>query len=393
MLVENATLRNMLDLGGTIKAMVNLSVRDLIKEFPGGVRAVNGINFTVPAGKLFTLLGPSGCGKTTTLRLVAGLESPTSGQILFNNEDYTSFPPHGRNIGMVFQSYALFPHMSVFENVAYGLRVRNASKDDLGRKVGEVLELVGLAHTADRRPSQLSGGQQQRIALARALVYDPSILLLDEPLSNLDAKLRVQMRDEIRRIQKAAGATTVYVTHDQEEALSISDIVAVLHSGKISQMGHPYEIYEKPTSAIVADFIGQANFVDCSLRTAVSGNDGSCTIAVGGEHILDVGRSVSDGSSAFAVGDMALLFFRPEKASISTEAVPQRNIPCTVLQILYLGESVRYMVELVSGETVCVSANRRIEGIGEGDTAFVILDPVDCTIFPFEQKALIEGGN
>ncbi len=373
--------------------MVNLSVKDLIKEFPGGVRAVNGINFTVPAGKLFTLLGPSGCGKTTTLRLVAGLESPTEGKILFNNEDYTAFPPHGRNIGMVFQSYALFPHMTVFENVAYGLRVRNTSQDDIKRQVGEVLELVGLAYTADRRPSQLSGGQQQRIALARALVYDPSILLLDEPLSNLDAKLRVQMRDEIRRIQRAAGATTVYVTHDQEEALSISDIVAVLHSGKISQMGHPYEIYEKPASALVADFIGQANFVDCQIRTAVSERDGGCSIAIGDEHTLDVHRSAGDDGSAFGVGSPALLFFRPEKAGISNKAMPQKSIPCTVMQILYLGESVRYMVELITGEAVCVSANRRVEGISEGEAAFVILEPSDCTIFPFEQKAMIEGGN
>ncbi|NMB12233.1 MAG: ABC transporter ATP-binding protein [Firmicutes bacterium] len=372
--------------------MVNLSVKDLIKEFPGGVRAVDGVNFTVSAGSLFTLLGPSGCGKTTTLRLVAGLESPTSGHILFNNEDYTTFPPHRRNIGMVFQSYALFPHMTVFENVAYGLRVRNASNEDIRRRVGDALDLVGLEHTADRRPSQLSGGQQQRIALARALVYDPSILLLDEPLSNLDAKLRVQMRSEIRRIQKAAGATTVYVTHDQEEALSISDVVAVLHSGSISQMGLPHEIYEKPASAIVADFIGKANFIDCEVVSRNQHSGERCLVSITPECVIEVGRCAGE-KSAFADGRPALLFFRPEKASIAKTAVSRQSIPCTVTQILYLGESVRYMVELVTGENVSVALNRRVESITEGDSAFVITEPADCTIYPYEQKAMIEGGN
>lgn len=174
--------------------MIDLSVKNLVKEFPGGARAVDNINFTVPEGSLFTLLGPSGCGKTTTLRMIAGLETPTSGQIIFGNEDYTLFPPHRRGIGMVFQSYALFPHMTVFENVAYGLRVRNVKKAELRERVEKVLDLVGLAHVIDRKPSQMSGGQQQRVALARALVYEPKILLLDEPLSNLDAKLRVYMR-------------------------------------------------------------------------------------------------------------------------------------------------------------------------------------------------------
>lgn len=371
--------------------MVNLSVKDLTKVFPGGVRAVDGVSFTVSAGSLFTLLGPSGCGKTTTLRLVAGLESPTSGQILFNDEDYTTFPPHRRNIGMVFQSYALFPHMTVFENVAYGLRVRNASNEDIRHRVGSALELVGLEHTADRRPTQLSGGQQQRIALARALVYDPSILLLDEPLSNLDAKLRVQMRDEIRRIQKTAGATTVYVTHDQEEALSISDIIAVLHSGKISQMGLPHEIYEKPASAIVADFIGKANFVDCKVISSKQDGERSL-VSITPEYAIEVGRCAGD-KSAFANGQLALLFFRPEKASISKKAIPQRSIPCTVTQILYLGESVRYMLKLVTGESVSVALNRRMEDIAEGDSIFVITEPADCTIYPYDQKSMIKGGN
>ncbi|HQJ24608.1 MAG TPA: ABC transporter ATP-binding protein [Bacillota bacterium] len=368
--------------------MVNLSVRKLVKDFAGGTRAVDGIDFDVPAGTLFTLLGPSGCGKTTTLRMVAGLESPTSGSILFGNEDYTRFPPHKRNIGMVFQSYALYPHMSVFENVAYGLRVRTKQAEEVKSKVGKALELVGLSHTAARRPSQLSGGQQQRIALARALVYDPALLLLDEPLSNLDAKLRIQMREEIRRIQKAAGATTLYVTHDQEEALSISDVVAVIHSGRISQIGKPHDVYEKPASALVADFIGRANFIKCLI---VGKQGAGRTVKVAGSTIT-VGCCVGDQAS-FNAGDEALLFFRPEKAALSTSPVEGRSVPCVVRQVLYLGESVRYTTELPTKEVVQLALNRRAEGIDEGSSANIVLEASDLRIFPMDQYGLIKRGN
>ncbi len=245
-----------------------LQIRDLCKSFSGKnekVAALAGVSLEVREGELFTLLGPSGCGKTTTLRCVAGFERPTSGSISFRGEDFTAVPPFRRNIGMVFQSYALFPHLSIHENVAYGLRVRRVPRGKIDDKVRSILQLVGLQTAGNRKPGELSGGQQQRVALARALVYDPRLLLLDEPLSNLDAKLRVYMRGEIRRIQQQAGVTTLYVTHDQEEALSISDRIAVMHAGKVSQVGTPDEIYQAPSSIRVADFIGQANFLPCRV--------------------------------------------------------------------------------------------------------------------------------
>ncbi len=369
--------------------MVNLSVKDLVKSFAGGARAVDGINFTVPEGSLFTLLGPSGCGKTTTLRMIAGLECPSSGQILFGNEDYTNFPPHRREIGMVFQSYALFPHMTVFENVAYGLRIRNVKKDELRRKVEQVLNLVDLGHTIDRKPSQMSGGQQQRIALARALVYEPKILLLDEPLSNLDAKLRVYMREEIRKVQKKAGITTIYVTHDQEEALSISDYIAVMHSGRVSQLGRPYDIYEHPASVLVADFIGKANFLDAEIRERTAAG---YQVAAGGGAILEIARPEAE-KAPLAPGHQAVLFFRPEKAGLATAAVPGRSCGGVVTAILYLGESVRYTLKLGSGEEVNIALNRRIESLDEGSQAYLTLEPGDGALFPAEQKTLINRGN
>ncbi|HYH02406.1 MAG TPA: ABC transporter ATP-binding protein [Bacillota bacterium] len=368
--------------------MINLSVKNLVKEFAGGSRAVDQINFTVPEGSLFTLLGPSGCGKTTTLRMIAGLESPTSGQILFGDEDYTTFPPHRREIGMVFQSYALFPHMSVYENVAYGLKIRNVNKTEMRQRVEKVLELVGLAHTIDRKPSQLSGGQQQRIALARALVYEPKILLLDEPLSNLDAKLRVYMREEIRKVQKKAGITTVYVTHDQEEALSISDYIAVMHGGRISQLGKSYDIYEKPSSVLVADFIGKANFLDVEIR----GNEADTfQVALEGSDIRVA--SAQGEADSFSQGKQAILFFRPEKVSLATQPVEGKSIQCNITHILYLGETVRYTVKLASGKEVNVSLNRRIESLTEGSTGYLVLNATDGILFPFEQKNLLNGGN
>ncbi|MCX7028538.1 MAG: ABC transporter ATP-binding protein, partial [Spirochaetes bacterium] len=245
-----------------------LQIRNLHKSFAGKeakVAALAGVSLEVREGELFTLLGPSGCGKTTTLRCVAGFEQPTSGSISFRGEDFTAVPPFRRNIGMVFQSYALFPHLSIHENVAYGLKVRRLPRAEIREKVRAILQLVGLEGAGNRKPGELSGGQQQRVALARALVYDPRLLLLDEPLSNLDAKLRVYMREEIRRIQQQAGVTTIYVTHDQEEALSISDRLAVMHAGRVSQVGTPDEIYQEPTNVRVADFIGQANFLPCRV--------------------------------------------------------------------------------------------------------------------------------
>ncbi len=235
------------------------------KIFSGGVIAVNDVSFSVPAGHLVTLLGPSGCGKTTTLRLIAGLEQMDGGALFIGDRDVTNLPPHERGIGMVFQSYALFPHLTVRENVAYGLEIAHVRRDQIETDVKWALELVNLTGLENRSPAQLSGGQQQRVALARALVLRPQVLLLDEPLSNLDAKLRKAMREEIRALQTELHATTIYVTHDQSEALAISDTVVLMRQGVIEQMGPPEELYEKPASRFVADFVGETNFLTAQV--------------------------------------------------------------------------------------------------------------------------------
>src|SRR5215216_4095470 len=240
--------------------MISIRVQQLTKRF-GTVTALHQLDLTIEPGELFFLLGPSGCGKTTLLRSMAGFYIPEAGKILFGDEDVTRLAPHKRNTGMMFQSYALWPHMSVAENVAFGLEERKVAASEIKRRVGEALESVRMGQYADRRPNQLSGGQQQRVALARALVIRPRCLLLDEPLSNLDAKLRLEMRTEIRRVCKEFKLTTVYVTHDQKEALSIADRMAILESGRILQIGTPRQIYRRPARKTVAHFIGETDFV------------------------------------------------------------------------------------------------------------------------------------
>ncbi|MGY0691964.1 ABC transporter ATP-binding protein [Virgibacillus sp. FSP13] len=245
---------------------VNLST--ITKQF-GGITAVKGLDLLIEEGEFFTFLGPSGCGKTTTLRMIAGFYYPTTGKVKFNDKDMTTVSPEKRNTGMVFQNYALFPHMTVFENVAFGLKVRKINKTEIKRRVGEVLKKVRLAEYVDRQVSQLSGGQQQRVALARALVIEPDILLLDEPLSNLDARLRDEMRTEILRLQREYGITTIYVTHDQVEALTMSDRIAVFNFGECQQVGTPTEIYNRPVNDFVAEFIGETNLLPISYNKSV----------------------------------------------------------------------------------------------------------------------------
>ena len=365
---------------------VTLSIQELRKSFRSTdetVEALAGVSLDVREGELFTLLGPSGCGKTTTLRCVAGFERPSGGRIVFQGRDFTAVPPFRRGIGMVFQSYALFPHLTVFENVAYGLKARRRTREEIRIKVGEVLSLVGLESTARRKPGELSGGQQQRIALARALVYEPTLLLLDEPLSNLDAKLRVYMREEIRRIQQQAGVTAVYVTHDQEEALSISDRIAVMHSGLVSQVGTPDEIYENPSSVRVADFIGQANFLDCHVAGQAQGG-ATLRVSSGEEMPLPPGFEPSTR------GD-AILFVRPEHLHIQTSSggQAQPGLRGQVRTILYLGTQVRYFVQLASqgwAREVLVDERRRVPDVREGSEVTVGFHWDGVRLFPPQQR-------
>ncbi len=362
-----------------------LVVEKLCKEFGGAaerVAAVRDVSLAVQAGELFTLLGPSGCGKTTTLRLIAGLETASAGRIVFEGQDFTALPPFRRNLGMVFQSYALYPHMRIFENVAYGLRARRTPDAEVRRRVAEVLELVGLSGLGERRPGQLSGGQQQRIALARALVYRPRLLLLDEPLSNLDAKLRVYMREEIRKIQQRAGITTVYVTHDQEEALSISDRLAVMYRGQVVQVGTPAEVYEWPATVGVADFLGRANFLDAWV------------IGAGGDRVrvrLPSGAAleVRRGDSAWAPGadEAATLFVRPERVRLGAGAPGGAvELPCTVQRCTFLGGIVRYALDIGAGRPVLADAQRLLPGMGVGVSTRLRVDLGDLRAYPGTQR-------
>jgi iron(III) transport system ATP-binding protein len=361
-----------------------LQIRGLHKSFAGkdaDVAALAGVSLEIREGELFTLLGPSGCGKTTTLRCVAGFERPTSGAISYRGEDFTAVPPFRRNIGMVFQSYALFPHLSIHENVAYGLRVRRVPRGNAAERVRSILHLVGLEGVGNRKPGELSGGQQQRVALARALVYEPRLLLLDEPLSNLDAKLRVYMREEIRRIQQQAGVTTLYVTHDQEEALSISDRLAVMHAGTVSQVGTPDEIYQEPASVRVADFIGRANFLPCRVQR------GGSLLALRLPSGDEVTTNAAPARLSRFEGNEAMLFVRPEHARIlpagRVDAIRGR-----VAAILYLGSEVRYFVDVPgspSGRQFQVVTDRRVAGIREGDAASLTFAWEAARLFPADQ--------
>jgi len=380
---------------------VALSIQELHKTYRGKeerVTALAGVSLEVREGELFTLLGPSGCGKTTTLRCIAGFEKPTGGRIVFQGQDFTAVPPFRRGIGMVFQSYALFPHLTVFENVAYGLKVRRNPHEEIHRKVVEILSLVGLENTARRKPSELSGGQQQRIALARALIYDPKLLLLDEPLSNLDAKLRIYMREEIRRIQQQAGVTAIYVTHDQEEALSISDRIAVMHAGKVSQIGTPDEIYENPNCVRVADFIGQANFLFCRvLRQAESTR---LRFPSAEEMPLPADSRLWESFLGEPDGE-AILFVRPEHLRIHPPVEGQEplgqeplglgplGLRGRVRTILYLGTQVRYFLELFSESSpkeILVDEKRRIPSVREGSTVTVGFQWDGARLFPMPQR-------
>ncbi len=303
--------------------------------------AVDDIDLIVDSGEFFSLLGPSGCGKTTTLRLIAGFEQPTAGKIMLDGTDMSGVPPHRRNVNTVFQSYALFPFMSVYDNVAFGLRYQKLAKREIASKVGEALDLVEMQSYAKRRPGVLSGGQQQRVALARALVLGPAVLLLDEPLGALDAKLRRSLKVELKALQERIGITFLYVTHDQEEALTMSDRLAVMHEGRIVQIGTPRQVYEEPADTYVADFLGVSNLMEVDV--VEQGPGARCSVRVG-ESALDVERSdVTELGTAHAV-------IRPERVRIEEHgsAGPNR-IPGMVERLVFLGAATQVLLRLAPG--------------------------------------------
>jgi spermidine/putrescine transport system ATP-binding protein len=319
-----------------------VSLVDLVKKF-GEVSAVAGINVDMPSGEFFSMLGPSGCGKTTTLRMIAGFEQPTQGKILLDGSDMAFTPPHKRNVNTVFQNYALFPHLNVFDNVAFGLRRQKVGKQELRQRVGEALGLVQLNGFEKRKPGQMSGGQQQRVALARALVLKPAVLLLDEPLGALDAKLRKALQIELKSLQQQVGITFVYVTHDQEEALTMSDRIAVMSDGRVEQVGPPQEVYEEPTTTFVADFLGVSNLMTVAARGE---SNGRCRVALGDFELYAANGDVS------TTGDTRMVI-RPERVHLEPhESTGENRVPAMVERVVYLGNANQIIMGLAHGERI-----------------------------------------
>jgi iron(III) transport system ATP-binding protein len=352
--------------------MVSITIQRVSKAF-GEVRAVDDVSLRVETGELFFLLGPSGCGKTTLLRLVAGFYQPDSGRIFFDGSDVTLVPPHRRNTGMVFQSYALWPHMSVRENLEFGLEVRHLPAAEREQRVRRALEIVQMSEYAARAPNQLSGGEQQRVALARALVLEPDAVLMDEPLSNLDAKLRLEMREQIRRIHDRLGLTMLYVTHDQAEALTMADRIAIMRQGRIIQIGTPREIYSRPASRFVADFVGKTNLL--KGRLSAVGEPAAVETAVG--RLLS-----SQAHPGAKVGDTVYCSIRPEHLRILEPGTARANVLAgEVLRAVYLGDHEEYFLKLPDGtELKAVEYGRGLPRAEAGKTARLGCDPADVVL-------------
>ena len=354
-----------------------VAIRNVTKKFPGGVIAVDNVNLDIAQNEFFALLGPSGCGKTTLLRMISGLETPTSGQIVIGGEDMAYTPPNKRPTNMVFQSYAVFPHMTVAQNVAYGLKVTGVEASEIKRRVAEGLEMVKLTALADRKPDQMSGGQRQRVALARALVKRPKVLLLDEPLSALDAKLRDDMRLELTRLQETVGITFIIVTHDQDEALSMASRIAVMDKGAVQQVATPSELYEHPKSRFVADFIGKVNLIDAKVLSQ-GGNAVTCEAKGLGR--LELPSDKQLGSSvAIAV--------RPEKLKISkSEPSSPGSIRLTgkVRDVAYYGDTSHVVIEGTDGLDLAVNVQNESRaggaGVTRGEKVWVHWAPQDSII-------------
>lgn len=355
---------------------MGISISDLSRHY-GTVRAIDGVSFSISDGEFVSLLGPSGCGKTTTLRCIAGLEDPTGGSISLQGSIVSApaqgilVPTHERQVGMVFQSYAVWPHMTVFENVAFPLAIRGTAKAITDKEVREAIRRVNMSHLADRHPSQLSGGQQQRVALARAIVGNPRVLLFDEPLSNLDAKLREEMRGEIRQLQRRLGIAAVYVTHDREEALSMSDRVIVMDGGRIAQIGTPKELYRRPFSRFVADFVGKVGFIQLSRQA-------DAWVMADGTVIATAGGNVATISALGAI--------RPENIQIAQGAGPtpgKNNLPARVTQAHYLGPCTEYALDTAGGTLRCFAQ----QDFDVGAQVMVMIAPEDIVLLPDEVKA------
>ena len=351
---------------------VLLSLQHIKKDFGEG-EVLSDISLDVHRGEFVTLLGASGCGKTTTLRIISGLETADEGRVLLGGRDMTDLPPEKRPVNTVFQSYALFPHMNVEKNVAYGLRLRGMDKRAIDARVREMLELVQMSDHARRMPSQLSGGQRQRIAIARALALEPELLLLDEPLGALDLQLRRQMQVELKRLQKQLGITFIYITHDQEEAVNMSDRIAVMRSGRFEQIGTPEEIYDAPMTRYVAQFIGRSTILTGTVKS-VSGD----TAVIEDEN----GRYPADASRArLTPGEACELCVRTERMRVSREPVPGFSLPCTVKEARYAGGSVLTYVTMAGGaEAVATGEERMADAAQPGDTVYLCWNPAQAAV-------------
>lgn len=352
-----------------------LVLQNVSKNY-GDVRAMDDISLTVRRGEFLTLLGPSGCGKTTTLRVIAGLETPDAGKVLLDGQDVTALPPNKRAVNTVFQSYALFPHMNVAQNIAYGLKIKGVPKAEIRQRVTDILATVQLSGYDKRTPAQLSGGQRQRVAIARAMVNNPCILLLDEPLGALDLQLRRQMQDELKKLQKQSGITFIYITHDQEEALNMSDRIAIMNGGRFEQIGAPDDIYERPKTKFAAAFVGQANL----FEAVVAGEkDGILTLDFAGGKVCVAGKSRP-------VGETLTLSVRAERLDYNTELNQEGfTLRGTICQTHYAGGSMRTTIALSNGQMFTVSGLTTDDRLPDGTAVNVFWDPKHCAVVGEEE--------
>ncbi|MBN2583185.1 MAG: ABC transporter ATP-binding protein [Planctomycetes bacterium] len=359
---------------------VPIRIVNVVKTF-GRVRAVDNVSLETEPGELYFLLGPSGCGKTTLLRAVAGLADIDSGDIYLGDRRITDVPPHRRNTAMVFQNYALWPHMTVLENVAFGLEIRGLGRSERRRRAGQALETVQMGHLGDRKPNQLSGGQQQRVALARALAIEPDCLLLDEPLSNLDAKLRLEMRSEIRRVHRETGLTILYVTHDQKEALSLADRVALMRDGRVEQVGPPRELYHQPASRFAAEFLGETNVLPGRVRAVT---DGAAEIA------CPFATLKVRGCGGLATERSCEVLVRPEAVAVVPSNVirPTNGMAAKVLDVTFLGELEQIIVAVADGpELKALHVPQPAKAVRPGDAVWASFRPEDAVVFAADEPS------